>query len=90
MIDVADKQKQVLSEHYDIIIKRINQFQKKGQGFTITDLLKVDDRNNYYYIHMTKGILLSLMGLEYVKIISLYNGYKNFVYLCNKEIKKDL
>jgi hypothetical protein len=36
---------------------------------------------------MTKGILLSLLAFNQIKIISTYNGNKNYVYFAIKEIK---
>jgi len=85
-INLKDKQKEILSEHYDKVIEKINAFHSEGRGFILKDLLE-EETNNHYYIYLTKGIILNLMGLEYVKIISCYNGYKNFVYLPLKEIK---
>ena len=86
MINIKDKQEELLKEHYRNIIDNINEFYEAKKGFIMKDILE-EEKYNYYYIHMTKGILHTLIAFEYVEIISCYNGYKNFVYFPKKKIK---
>lgn len=87
MINTKEKEKELLEEHYLIIIKKINEHYKNNAGFTLRDLLE-DDKNNYYYIYMTKGIISSLIYFKHIRIFASYNGNKNFIYKCCKEIKE--
>ena len=84
--DLKDAKKELLEEHYLEVITKINHFNKIERGFILRDLLD-DEKNSNYFVYMTKGILLTLLSFNYIRIISTYNGNKNYVYLCNKEIK---
>jgi len=86
MIDIKELQKELLEDHYNQIKFNINSYFDKQQSFILRDLLE-DGQNNHYYIHMTKGILLPLIDLGYIKLIGTYNGYKCFSYLVLKQIK---
>lgn len=86
MIDVKQKQEEVLKENFNLIAERINTYYKKKQAFILRDLL-TDEEQNSYYIYSTKGILLALMNSGHIEIISTYNGYKNFVYMPKEHIK---
>jgi hypothetical protein len=78
--------KELLDEHHNKVIKKINEFHKIDRGFILRDLIE-ENQNDNYYIYMTKGILLSLLAFNQIKIISTYNGNKNYVYFAIKEIK---
>ena len=86
-IDIKEKQKELLEEHYISIMEKINEFHDKNQGFILRDLISDKQHDNYYYRYLTKGILMPLLDLGYIKIISCYNGYKNFTYLPLKKIE---
>ena len=86
MIDVKEKQKELLEDHYKCIIEKINEHFKHNQSFILRDLLEEQGKNHNYYIMITKGILMALLDLEYVRVSGLYNGYKNFIYTPLKEI----
>lgn len=83
-IDFNRIEKDLLAEHYDKVIHKINSYHESGRGFILVDLLEKDD---YYFRYMTKGILLTLMSMNYIKIFSTYNGYKNYVYICRTKIE---
>ncbi len=86
MIEDLKERKEAYLETHQEIITRINLYWNNSQAFTINDILE-DNRNDYYYRYMTKGIILNLIFLNYIDIIALYNGNKNYVYICKKEIK---
>lgn len=83
MLSIEKIQLNFLNDHYIKVIEKINNYYEEGRGFILGDLLDCDD---VYYRYMTKGILLALIDLEYIKIISNYNGYKNYVYLPLKKL----
>jgi len=85
MINLKATQDELLAQHYNTIINRINYFQKEGKRFVLKDLLE-EERYNTYYINKTKGILETLIAFGYIEIISLYNNYRNYVFICKREI----
>ena len=85
MIDLKDLQKDFLNENYINVIEKINQFKSLDRGFTLSDLC--ENNNDIYTRYLTKGVLLVLLDLDYIKIISCYNGYKNYTYLPLKDIE---
>jgi hypothetical protein len=85
-LDLKQEKNDLLNEHFKTVIDNINLAFSNDRGFILRDLLE-EGRNDQYYIYMTKGILLTLLAFDYIKIISTYNGNKNYVYLCKKQIK---
>ena len=87
--DLKNRKKELLEDHFNYVINKINERYKNELGFILRDLLE-DGKTDVYYIYVTKGILLMLLAQDYIKIISTYNGNKNYVYICQKEIKINL
>lgn len=77
-------EERLLKEHYNKVIKKINECHKNNVMFKGIDLIGEED--TYYYTYMTKGILLTLLDREYIKIVGSY-GNKNYMYQAIKEIK---
>lgn len=89
MIDKKLKQKELLEEHFNEIVKRIDEHKDSNTGFTLKELLD-KEKDNYYYVYMTKGIVSSLIFFGYIEIFASYNGNKNFIYKSLKKIKDDV
>ena len=86
MINLREKEKEILNDLHVEIVKKINLFYENRQGFKLQDLLE-EGQDNYYYIYLTKGLLYTLLMFDYIEIFSLYNGNKNFVYRAKKKIE---
>ena len=85
MINLREKEAEVINDFHIDIINKINLNFENKQGFKLQDLLE-EGQNNYYYIYLTKGLLYTLLMFDYIEIFSLYNGNKNFVYRVKKRI----
>jgi hypothetical protein len=86
MKDYKKIEKELLDEHYTHVIIQLNKFYQEKKCFMLRDLLS-PEKNNDYYKYMTKGILLTLISMGYINIFTNFNGYKNYIYQINKEIK---
>jgi len=86
VINLREKEKEVLNDLHVEIINKINIFFENNQGFKLQDLLE-EDQSSYYYVYLTKGLLYTLIMFDYIEIFSLYNGNKNFVYRAKKKIE---
>ena len=85
MIDLKQKEKEIIRDFHLSIINKINECFDNKRAFKLQDLLE-EDKKNYYYIYLAKGILILLLMLEYLEIFSLYNGNKNFLYKVRRRI----
>lgn len=84
MIDIRQKRISVIKEHQiNEIISNINLCYSQDRSFILIDVAKIDYEYNRY---TTKGLLLGLIYLGYIEITGLFNGNKNYVYRCLKEI----
>lgn len=87
--NLREREKEFLNDFYIGLTERVNEYYANKRMFTASDVIGKED--NYYYRYMAKGILLTLLGLQYLEIVGTYNGTKNYFYRCNKEIKnKDI
>lgn len=87
MINPIIAKNELLNNYHNLIVIKLNSFCKNNKSFSLKDLIP-EKQYNYYYIHITKGILLSYINLNFINIESTLTGCKSFRYSVNKLISE--
>ena len=77
----------IFMEDFIIILETIKEFEEANKPFVLTDLITEEQMKDMYFRYRVKGILQTLIYLEYIEIITMI-GNKNFIYKIKNKIKK--